>query len=59
MSTATNLGRLAASMRFGAIWTWWGLNTAALCFMFGLVLVLGAAKVVIFQTAAHRIPDSA
>ena len=59
MSTATNLGRLAASMLFGAIWNWWSLNTAVLSFMIGLVLVLGGAKVVILQTAAHRIGDSA
>jgi MFS family permease len=41
--TATTLAKLAAALSFGALWTAFGLETAALVFTAGLVLVAAAA----------------
>lgn len=38
LTTATNLGRLAASILFGLLWTWQGMSTAIWAFIAGLIL---------------------
>lgn len=36
LATATGLARLAGSIGFGALWTWWGLETSVLGYLAGL-----------------------
>jgi MFS family permease len=38
LTTATNLGRLAASILFGMLWTWQGVSTAIWVFIAGLLV---------------------
>jgi len=40
LSTATGLARLLASVMFGAIWNWWGMETALVVFLVGLVAAI-------------------
>jgi MFS family permease len=39
LTTATSLGRLVASVVFGALWTWWGPQNAVSVFLIGLLAV--------------------
>ena len=45
LSTVTNVARLLASVVFGAIWTWAGLNNAIVAFAGGLLIAILAARV--------------
>jgi MFS family permease len=36
LATGTSLGRVAASLAFGVLWTWWGRETALIVFAVGL-----------------------
>jgi MFS family permease len=49
LSTATGLARLVASVLFGAVWTWWGLEPAAGLFMGGLVAALGLTLLALWR----------
>ena len=40
LTTVVSLGRLIASVLFGALWTWWSMQTAALLFTGGLLVAL-------------------
>ena len=51
--TATSLARLVASIAFGALWTWAGLQTAVVIFGGALVLALLFAAVVLRRTSAQ------
>jgi MFS family permease len=53
ISTASSGARLLASMAFGALWTWQGMNTALVCFMIGLAMAVATAAVTIVRTGAH------
>ena len=44
LSTVTNVARLLASVAFGAIWTFTGLNTAILAFAGSLVIAIAIAR---------------
>lgn len=59
ISTATSGSRLLASMLFGALWTWRGMNTALTCFMIGMAISVAAAAVTIARTGADARHDSA
>jgi MFS family permease len=50
LTTATSLSRLLASVLFGAVWTWWGQETAVLVQLIGLVVALVVAGVVLTRT---------
>jgi MFS family permease len=54
MTTGTNLGRLAASILFGLIWTWQGVNTAIWVFIAGLIVATLLA-VYLFASPRYRI----
>jgi hypothetical protein len=45
--TATTLAKLAAALMFGALWTAFGLDVAALAFAAGLAIAAGGASVVL------------
>jgi MFS family permease len=49
LSTATGLGRLLASLAFGAIWTWWGAEVAATVFLVALIAALVGASVTLVR----------
>jgi MFS family permease len=55
LTTATNLSRFVASVGFGALWTWAGLNTAVLVCGIALAAAIVATGVVLRSTreAAH------
>jgi MFS family permease len=53
ISTASSGARLLASMLFGAIWTWQGMNIALVCFMIGLGVAIATAAVTVARTGAH------
>jgi MFS family permease len=55
LTTATNLSRFVASVGFGALWTWAGLNTAVLVCGIALAAAIVATGVVLRATreAAH------
>ncbi len=40
LTTATSLTRLLASIAFGALWTWWGVEAAVALYLVGLVVSL-------------------
>jgi MFS family permease len=52
LSTATGLARLLASVLFGLLWTWWGVNVAIILFMGALAVIIALALVGITRTAA-------
>ena len=52
ISTATSGSRLIASMLFGALWTWQGMNMALVCFMIGLAIAVTTAAVTLVRTGA-------
>jgi len=51
--TATNLGRLLASVGFGAIWTFAGIRNAVIVYGIGLALAAAAAAVILRRGAAE------
>jgi MFS family permease len=59
ISTATSGSRLVASMLFGALWTWQGMNTALTCFMIGMAISVATAAITIARTGADARHDSA
>lgn len=56
LTTATSLCRLVASVVFGAVWTWWSLQTAALLFAVGLgaALLLSAWVIASMYRESNR-----
>ena len=50
MTTATNLARFVASVGFGALWTFAGLNTAVLVCAIALVAAVVVTAVVLRAT---------
>jgi MFS family permease len=40
LTTATSLTRLVASVLFGALWTWWGIEPAVAVYLGGMVVAL-------------------
>ncbi|HEV8636755.1 MAG TPA: MFS transporter [Chloroflexota bacterium] len=53
LTTATSLARLLASLLFGALWTWWGPETAVLLHLLGLAAALALTVVVLVRTAGE------
>jgi hypothetical protein len=47
LTTVVSLCRLLASLLFGALWTWWGLQAAVVGFTLGLVGALALAAVIL------------
>jgi MFS family permease len=50
LRTTTSLGRLVASVAFGALWTVWGINAALMCFGIALSAAAVIAVVVLRRT---------
>jgi MFS family permease len=50
LTSATNLARLLASVAFGAIWTWWGVETSVEVFAAGLLIVIVAAACILARS---------
>jgi MFS family permease len=48
--TGTSLARLLASVAFGALWTWAGIDTAVVAFGLGLLVAVGVATVATSRT---------
>jgi hypothetical protein len=59
ISTATSGSRLLASMLFGALWTWQGINTALICFMIGLAIAVVTATITVARIGAPAPHDPA
>jgi len=53
LTTATGLARLLASMLFGLLWTWVGVNVAIVIFMIALAPVMALALVALRRTAEN------
>jgi hypothetical protein len=51
--TATSLARLLASLAFGALWFWFGLETAIVSFAAALAVAVGLAALVLPRTRAE------
>jgi len=52
LTTATGLARLFASLLFGLLWTWWGVNVAIILFMTTLAVVIAVTVGGIRRTTA-------
>ena len=50
LATATNLARLLASVLFGALWTWRGVEVAVVSFGVGLAIAMAAGAVALART---------
>lgn len=59
ISTAASGSRLLASMLFGALWTWQGVETALTCFMIGMAIAVTTAAVTVARTGAATPHDRA
>jgi MFS family permease len=57
LTSATNVGRLLASVLFGALWTWQGLELAVGVFIAGLGLAI-VGTVAVLATRTGREPDA-
>ena len=55
VGTVTNIGKLIASIVFGALWTVWGINAAVACFAAALVVTMSLAALLLVRSreAAH------
>ncbi len=55
VGTVTNIGKLIASIAFGALWTVWGINAAVACFAAALVVMMSLAALLLVRSreAAH------
>jgi hypothetical protein len=51
LGTATSLGRLVASVAFGALWMVWGIDAAFACFAAGLVVAAALAAPTLARVA--------
>jgi MFS family permease len=56
LGTTTSIGRLLASLLFGALWTVWGIDTAFAVFGMALVAAIALAASVLVATRARRSP---
>jgi MFS family permease len=59
LTTATSLARLLASVLFGAIWTWWGVETSVIMFGAGLLIAIVAAAFVLTRNHAGALHEEA
>ena len=59
LTTATSLTRLLASVVFGALWTWAGVETAVLVYLVGLVVALLVTLVLFGRTALEPVAVAA
>jgi len=56
LRTVTSTARLFASLLFGALWTFWGIDAALVCFAFALVVASASAAALLLR---HREPARA
>jgi MFS family permease len=53
LTTATSIARLLASVLFGALWTWWGIQGATLAFLAGLVVAISYTSFALIRTEKY------
>jgi MFS family permease len=58
LTTATSLARLFASVLFGALWTWGGMESAVTLFAVGLLAAVGLAALVLIRTQRGMLCDA-
>ena len=51
--TTTSIGRLLASVVFGALWTWFGLDAAVVAFAAGLALAMSVTALALMRASAR------
>jgi MFS family permease len=56
VTTATSLSRLFASVLFGMLWTWWGVETAVVVFLVALAVVVVFAAIVLLRGERPEAP---
>lgn len=56
LTTATSLARLVASILFGLLWTWWGVEIAVAAFAVGLVVAMLLTIIALIK-GKDRVPD--
>jgi MFS family permease len=59
LTTATSLARLLASVLFGAVWTWWGVETSVMLFAAGLLAAILAAAFVLTRSGTGALDEAA
>ena len=59
LTTVVSIGRLIASVLFGALWTWWSVQTAALLFMVGVGIALALTAAVLARMYRESIGEQA
>lgn len=60
LTTATSVGRLFASVAFGALWSWWSMEAAVVTFTVSMLaaILLAAALFARLNSAARHVPSS-
>jgi MFS family permease len=59
LTTVTSLARLFGSVLFGAMWTWWGAQTAITFLLAGLLVATVVAAVMLAKTDGRNIHEQA
>ncbi|HEV8637470.1 MAG TPA: MFS transporter [Chloroflexota bacterium] len=55
LTTATSSARLLSSVLFGAVWTWWGMETSLLVFALGMVGSIAVAGFILSRIALTQV----
>ena len=55
LTTATSSARLLSSVLFGAVWTWWGMESSLAVFAVGMVAAVVAAGFILNRTALLQV----
>jgi MFS family permease len=53
LATASNLARLAASVIFGVLWSYWGISHATIFYLIGLMIAIAAAFMTLTRSQGH------
>jgi MFS family permease len=59
LTTATSLARLVASVLFGALWTWLGMESAVVAFGVGLIAAIVLAAIALARTGRNASDEPA
>jgi MFS family permease len=57
LTTATSSARLVSSVLFGAVWTWWGMQTSLLVFGIGMVASVAVAAFILNRIALTQVAN--
>jgi len=53
LATASNLARLAASVIFGVLWSYWSIGPATIFYLIGLMIAIAAAWVMLSRSQRY------